>query len=291
MEAGKAVVVDGVAHTPTDLITAISASASPRVDDDGLDEVERSACPTCGSCSGMFTANSMNCLTEALGLSLPGNGSTLATHAARQDAVRARRPHRRRAGHAVLRRRRRVGAAPQHRHQGRVRATRWRSTSRWAARPTPCCTSSPPRRRARSTSTWPTSTRSAGGCRACPRSRRTRDFHMEDVHRAGGIPAILGELYRAGLLDRRRAHGALADAAGLARRVGRPRRHAVGRGARAVPRRARAGCAPPRRSPRPTAGSRSTPTPPTAASATSRTRTPSTAGWRCCAATSPPTAR
>src|SRR5690242_7886706 len=85
MEAGKAVVVDGVAHTPTDLITAISASASPSVDDDGLTIVERSACPTCGSCSGMFTANSMNCLTEALGLALPGNGSTLATHAARRE--------------------------------------------------------------------------------------------------------------------------------------------------------------------------------------------------------------
>src|SRR2546421_3746692 len=84
MEAGKAVVVDGVAQAPTDLITAISASASPNVDDEGLTEVERSACPTCGSCSGMFTANSMNCLTEALGLALPGNGSTLATHAARR---------------------------------------------------------------------------------------------------------------------------------------------------------------------------------------------------------------
>src|SRR6201996_7221208 len=84
MEAGKAVVVGGVAQAPTDLITAISASASSEVDDEGLTEVERSACPTCGSCSGMFTANSMNCLTEALGLSLPGNGSTLATHAARR---------------------------------------------------------------------------------------------------------------------------------------------------------------------------------------------------------------
>src|SRR5688500_15272140 len=84
MEAGKAVVVGGVAQAPTDLITAISASASPQVDDAGLSEVERSACPTCGSCSGMFTANSMNCLTEALGLALPGNGSTLATHADRR---------------------------------------------------------------------------------------------------------------------------------------------------------------------------------------------------------------
>src|SRR5919205_3313533 len=84
MEAGKAVVVDGVAHAPTDLITAIAASASSQVDDAGLGLVERSACPTCGSCSGMFTANSMNCLTEALGLALPGNGSTLATHAVRR---------------------------------------------------------------------------------------------------------------------------------------------------------------------------------------------------------------
>jgi dihydroxy-acid dehydratase len=64
MEAGKAVVVDGVAQAPTDLITAISASASSDVDDKGLSVVERSACPTCGSCSGMFTANSMNCLAE-----------------------------------------------------------------------------------------------------------------------------------------------------------------------------------------------------------------------------------
>src|SRR5947208_3716505 len=84
MEAGKAVVVEGIAHAPTDLITTIAASANSAIDEDGLGIVERSACPTCGSCSGMFTANSMNCLTEALGLSLPGNGSTLATHAARR---------------------------------------------------------------------------------------------------------------------------------------------------------------------------------------------------------------
>src|SRR5581483_1651141 len=85
MEAGKAVVVDGVAHAPTDLITAISASASTAVDDAGLTEVERSACPTCGSCWGMFSANSLNCITEALGLALPVNGSTLATHAGRRE--------------------------------------------------------------------------------------------------------------------------------------------------------------------------------------------------------------
>ena len=61
-----------------------ATSASPDVDDEGLAAVERSACPTCGSCSGMFTANSMNCLTEALGLSLPGNGTVVATHADRR---------------------------------------------------------------------------------------------------------------------------------------------------------------------------------------------------------------
>ena len=85
MEAGKALVLNGVAHAPSDLITAISASANDDVSDDDLGEIERSVCPTCGSCSGMFTANSMNCLTEALGLSLPGNGSVLATHVARKD--------------------------------------------------------------------------------------------------------------------------------------------------------------------------------------------------------------
>lgn len=84
MEAGKAVVVDGIAHAPTDLVTAITASANETVNDDSLQTIEESACPTCGSCSGMFTANSMNCLTEALGLSLPGNGTTLATHTARK---------------------------------------------------------------------------------------------------------------------------------------------------------------------------------------------------------------
>src|SRR5689334_1232150 len=70
MEAGKAVVADGVARTPLNLINAINYSADDDVSDEALGRVEENACPTCGSCSGMFTANSMNCLTEALGLSL-----------------------------------------------------------------------------------------------------------------------------------------------------------------------------------------------------------------------------
>ncbi|MCM3662692.1 dihydroxy-acid dehydratase, partial [Georgenia satyanarayanai] len=82
MEAGK-VVAHGVTKK-YDLIDAMVAAADDRVSDEDVKVIERSACPTCGSCSGMFTANSMNCLTEALGLALPGNGSTLATHADRR---------------------------------------------------------------------------------------------------------------------------------------------------------------------------------------------------------------
>ncbi|MET0286708.1 MAG: dihydroxy-acid dehydratase, partial [Polyangiales bacterium] len=80
MEAGKT----KLAKHKLDLIDAMVMAADPKVDDETLAAVERSACPTCGSCSGMFTANSMNCLTEALGLSLPGNGTQLATHADRK---------------------------------------------------------------------------------------------------------------------------------------------------------------------------------------------------------------
>ena len=82
MEAGKTRLADQVKKL--DLVDAMVAAADPNVTDEQAEEYERSACPTCGSCSGMFTANSMNCLTEALGLSLPGNGTTLATHADRK---------------------------------------------------------------------------------------------------------------------------------------------------------------------------------------------------------------
>ncbi|HMF67056.1 MAG TPA: dihydroxy-acid dehydratase, partial [Phyllobacterium sp.] len=82
MEAGKIVWDDK--EKKLDLVDAMVAAADDRISDEEVKAIERSACPTCGSCSGMFTANSMNCLTEALGLSLPGNGSTLATHADRR---------------------------------------------------------------------------------------------------------------------------------------------------------------------------------------------------------------
>ncbi|RKT57146.1 dihydroxy-acid dehydratase [Saccharothrix australiensis] len=200
MEAGKAVVVDGVAVAPTDLITAIAASASPDVDDAGLTEVERSACPTCGSCSGMFTANSMNCLTEALGLALPGNGSTLATHAARRELFAE-------AGRTVVELCRRYYGSDDESVLPRSIASRAAFENAMAldmamggstntvlhilaaaqegeidftladidalSRRVPCLS------------------------KVSPNS----DYHMEDVHRAGGIPALLGELWRAGLLN------------------------------------------------------------------------------------------
>src|SRR5699024_5383543 len=85
MEAGKAIIKDGgTVATSLDLIDAMMAAVNPDVSDEELGRIEANACPTCGSCSGMFTANSMNCLLEAVGLALPGNGSTLATAAARK---------------------------------------------------------------------------------------------------------------------------------------------------------------------------------------------------------------
>ncbi|MFC8527009.1 dihydroxy-acid dehydratase [Nocardia sp. NPDC057227] len=199
MEAGKAVVVGGVAQAPTDLITAISASANAAVSDEGLDEVERSACPTCGSCSGMFTANSMNCLTEALGLALPGNGSTLATHAARRALFE-------RAGTVVV-----------------DIANRWYREDDASVLPRTVANADAFRNAMALDVAMGGSTNTVLHTLAAAQegeidfdlgtideiSRRVpclskvspnSDYHMEDVHRAGGIPAILGELRRAGLL-------------------------------------------------------------------------------------------
>lgn len=200
MEAGKAVVVGGVAQAPTDLITAIAASASNEVTDEGLAEVERSACPTCGSCSGMFTANSMNCLTEALGLALPGNGSTLATHAARRALFE-------RAGTTVV-----------------EIANRWYREDDDSVLPRNVANAKAFRNAMALDVAMGGSTNTVLHTLAAAQegeigfdldtideiSRRVpclskvapnSDYHMEDVHRAGGIPAILGELRRGGLLE------------------------------------------------------------------------------------------
>jgi dihydroxy-acid dehydratase len=200
MEAGKAVVVDGVTHPSSDLITAISASANDKVDDLSLSDVERSACPTCGSCSGMFTANLMNCFTEALGLALPGNGSTLATHAARRDLFA-------RAGTTVM-----------------GLAKRWYAEDDESALPRSIANRDAFVNAMALDVAMGGSTNTVLHILAAARegeveftladtdaiSRRVpclskvapnSSYHMEDVHRAGGIPAILGELYRAGLLN------------------------------------------------------------------------------------------
>ena len=198
MEAGK-VVLDGK-EKALDLVDAMVAAADDSYTDEQVTEIERSACPTCGSCSGMFTANSMNCLTEALGLSLPGNGSTLATHADRQGLFE-------RAGRLIVTLARRyyeeddasvlprsiasfeafenamsldiamggstntvlhlLAAA----HEAGVDFT-MKDIDR-LSRKVPCLSKVAPAK---------------------------DDVHMEDVHRAGGIMSILGELEKAGLL-------------------------------------------------------------------------------------------
>ncbi len=202
MEAGKTVAIDGIVHEKLDLIDAMIASSNDAVTDEQLGAIERSACPTCGSCSGMFTANSMNCLTEAIGLSLPGNGSTLATQAARRDLFLE-------AGRLVVDLCRRYYDADDASVLPKNIATHDAFTNAFAldvamggstntvlhllaaareadldfhmadidaiSRRVPCL------------------------AKVAPNSPK---YHMEDVHRAGGIPAILGELDRAGLLRR-----------------------------------------------------------------------------------------
>jgi len=199
MEAGQ-VNIDGELRA-VDLIDAMIEAANPDRTDAEVDEFEKNACPTCGSCSGMFTANSMNCLAEALGLALPGNGSTLATHADRERLFR-------RAG-------RRIVELTKAYYEGGDIGVSARGIATKAAfenaitldiamggstntilhllamaregevdftladidrlsRVTPCL------------------------CKVAP---AVQNVHMEDVHRAGGIFGILGELDRAGKLD------------------------------------------------------------------------------------------
>ncbi|ACV80556.1 dihydroxy-acid dehydratase [Nakamurella multipartita] len=201
MEGGRAVLVDGTVRTGLNLITAIADSASASVSDEDLDRIEENACPTCGSCSGMFTANSMNCLTEALGLALPGNGTTLATHTARRALYEA-------AGATVMDLVRSCYELGDDGVRPRAIAGRAAFTNAMAmdiamggstntilhllaaaheaeldftladidriSRNTPCL------------------------AKVAPNGA----YLVQDVHRAGGIPAILGELDRAGLLHR-----------------------------------------------------------------------------------------
>ncbi|HHZ10963.1 MAG TPA: dihydroxy-acid dehydratase [Rhizobiales bacterium] len=200
MEAGK-VVLHGK-KIALDLVDAMVAAADDKVTDEEVQAIERSACPTCGSCSGMFTANSMNCLTEALGLSLPGNGSTLATHADRKRLFVE-------AGHLIVDLARRWYEQEDASALPRTIASKKAFENAMAldiamggstntvlhilaaaieaeidftmddidrlSRKVPCLSKVAPAK---------------------------SDVHMEDVHRAGGIMRILGELDRGGLINR-----------------------------------------------------------------------------------------
>ncbi|CDZ37884.1 Dihydroxy-acid dehydratase [Neorhizobium galegae bv. officinalis] len=200
MEAGK-VVLKGKTHS-LDLIDAMVAAADDTMSDEDVKVIERSACPTCGSCSGMFTANSMNCLTEALGLSLPGNGSVLATHADRKRLfveaghliVDIARRHYEQEDYSVLPRS--IATKQAFENAMTLDIAMGGSTNTvlhilaaayegevdfnlddidQLSRRVPCLSKVAPAK---------------------------ADVHMEDVHRAGGIMSILGELDKGGLLNR-----------------------------------------------------------------------------------------
>ncbi|CRH61194.1 Dihydroxy-acid dehydratase [Chlamydia trachomatis] len=204
MEAGKNIdpsVIIGDAKTGHgNLITVMNATANDEVSDDALLAIEKLACPTCGSCSGMFTANSMNCLTEALGLSLPGNGSTLATQVARRnlfvragemivdlchryydeedDSVLPRNIANKEAFHNAMTLDMAMGGSSNTvlhllavAHEGGIDFDLEDIAE--LGRTVPCLSKVAPNH---------------------------NDYHMEDVHRAGGIPRILGELDRGGFL-------------------------------------------------------------------------------------------
>lgn len=200
MEAGKAILQGR--KVALDLVDAMVAAADDKISDADVDEIEKAACPTCGSCSGMFTANSMNCLTEALGLSLPGNGSTLATHADRKRLfveaghliVDITRRYYEQDDESVLPRNIASKAAFENAmaldiamggstntvlhilaaaHEGGIDFTM--DDIDRLSRKVPCLSKVAPAK---------------------------QDVHMEDVHRAGGIMRILGELDRGGLINR-----------------------------------------------------------------------------------------
>ncbi|MGN6245864.1 MAG: dihydroxy-acid dehydratase [Motilibacteraceae bacterium] len=200
MEGGRAVLVDGAVRSRLNLIDAITASADSNLSEDDLGRIEEAACPTCGSCSGMFTANSMNCLVEALGLALPGNGSVLATHTARRALFEQ-------AGRTVVEIAHRFYDADDVSVLPREVATRSAFENAMALDVAMGGSTNTvlhllaAAREAELDFTLAdidaVSRRVPCVCKVAPNG----SYLMEDVHRAGGIPAILGELHRAGLLN------------------------------------------------------------------------------------------
>ena len=199
MEAGKVQIRGG--EQAIDLVDAMIVAADDNYTDEEVKAYERSACPTCGSCSGMLTANSMNCLTEALGLSLPGNGSTLATHANRkklfekagQLIVEITKRHYEQNDYSVLPRN--VATKASYENAMTLDIAMGGSTNTVlhllaaAHEAEVDFTMDDIDRLSRKVPVL---------CKVAP---AVKNVHMEDIHRAGGIMSILGELDRAGLLD------------------------------------------------------------------------------------------
>ena len=200
MEAGKVKLSTGARKV--DLIDAMVAAADDKVSDADVAAIERSACPTCGSCSGMFTANSMNCLTEALGLSLPGNGTIVATHADRRRLFVE-------AGHLIVDLARRYyeeddeGALPRSIANFKAFENAMTLDISMGGSTNTVLHLLAAAHEAEIDFTMEDidrlSRRAPVLCKVAP---SVPDVHIEDVHRAGGILAILGELDRAGLLNR-----------------------------------------------------------------------------------------
>ncbi len=199
MEGGTATMVDGTVRKRLNLITAITDAVAGEVSDADLDRVAENACPTCGSCSGMFTANSMNCLTEAIGLALPGNGTVLATHTARKALYQQ-------AGTTVVELTKRYYEQDDKTVLPRSIATKAAFDNAMTldiAMGGSTNTILHLLAAAREAEVDYTladidalSHRVPVLCKVAPNG----DYLVEDVHRAGGIPAILGELARGGLL-------------------------------------------------------------------------------------------
>ncbi|OZB84962.1 dihydroxy-acid dehydratase, partial [Microbacterium sp. 13-71-7] len=203
MEAGRATLVDGTVRS-LDLVDAISDAVNEKISDADILRIEESACPTCGSCSGMFTANSMNCLTEAIGLSLPGNGSVLATHTARRALYE-------KAGSLVV-------DIAQRYYEGDDESVLPKSIATEAAFGNAMALDIAMGGSTNTILHLLAAAHEAGVdfglaeidaisrrvpclAKVAPNSAGGKTYYMEDVHRAGGIPALLGELRRGGLLD------------------------------------------------------------------------------------------
>ncbi|MFC0179620.1 dihydroxy-acid dehydratase [Thorsellia kenyensis] len=199
MEAGKTKLSDKIIKL--DLVDAMMQSANPNVSDEDSNAIERSACPTCGSCSGMFTANSMNCLTEALGLSQPGNGSMLATHADRKSLFIN-------AGKRIVELTKRYYEENDLTALPRTIATKAAFENAMAldiamggSTNTVLHLLAAAQEGDVDFTMEDIDRMSRKVPHLCKVAPSTQLYHMEDVHRAGGVMGILGELDRAGLLD------------------------------------------------------------------------------------------